>query len=241
MVKKQDSDREALIAATRQVEAPILAELAQVGVHISTLDDLKRPLRLDILREAEERSIPREELPEFLQGPVDYRAGIPVLIKWLPLVDNWDVKWAIVDALAVKWAKPIAARPLIEEFRKAPMEKQSFKWSIASALCEVADASVFDDLVELVRDKRHGRAREMLPVAIAKTKHPRAVEVLLGLLDDEEIAGNVVYALRLLAPPEARSVLERFVDHPKTWVRKEAQRALAKIDKKLKRGQMAPG
>ncbi|MBC7252108.1 MAG: HEAT repeat domain-containing protein [Anaerolineae bacterium] len=232
----QDPDRQARIAAARRAEAPILAELAQVGIHINTLGDLKGPVRLDILREVDKRGIPREKLPEFLQrGPVDYRAGISVLLKWLPLVDNLDVKWAIVDALAWKWAKPVAARPLIEEFRKTPMERWGFKWSIASALCEVADASVFDDIVELVRDKRHGRAREMLAVALAKTKDPRAVDVLIELLDDEEIAGHAVYALRLLAPPEARSALERFVDHPKTWVRNEAKRALAKIDKKLAR------
>jgi HEAT repeat protein len=100
----------------------------------------------------------------------------------------------------------------------------------------VADASVFDDLVELVRDKRHGQAREMLAPALANTKHPRAVEVLIELLDDEEIAGHAVYALRLLAPPEARSAIERFVNHPKTWVRNQAKRALAKIEKKLGRG-----
>jgi len=229
---EQDPERQSRIAAARRAEAPILAELAQVGIHIKTLSDLTSRLRSEIF-EGGEQVLPIKQLSDLYREPIDYRAGIPILLKWLPLVDNWNVKWAIVDALSWKWAKPIAARPLIEEFRKAPMEKSGFKWSITSALCEVADASVFDDLVELARDKRHGRARGMLPVALAKTKHPRAVEVLIELLDDEEIAGNAVYALRLLAPPEARSAIERFVDHPQSWVRNEARRALAKIDKKL--------
>jgi HEAT repeat protein len=137
-------------------------------------------------------------------------------------------------ALSIKWAKPVAARPLIEEFRKAPQTQElGLKWAIASALSEVADASVFDDIVGLVRDKRHGRAREMLAVALASTKDPRAVDILVGLLDDEEIAGQALHALRLLAPAEARGAMERFVHHRKTWVRKEAVQALAKIDKKV--------
>ncbi len=218
-----------MIAAARRAEAPILAEVVQVGIHIQTLSDLTSRLRRGV-RDWRTGSAGKAAI-DLYREPTDYRAGIPVLLKWLLLVDNLDVKWAIVDALAWKWTKPVAARPLIEEFRKAPMERWRFKWSIASALCEVADASVFDDLVELVRDKRRGRAREMLAVALAKTKDPRAVDVLIELLDDEEIAGHAVYA----ALPEARGALERFVDHPKTWVRNEAKRALAKIDKKLAR------
>jgi len=230
--REQDPERQARIASSRRAEAPILAELAQVGIHIRTLGDLTSRLRSEVF-ETGEVVLPIKQLSDLYREPIDYRAGIPILLKWLPLVDNLNVKWAIVDALAWKWAKPMAARPLIEEFCKAPMEKLGFKWSIANALSEVADASVFDDIVELVRDKRHGRAREMLAVALAKTKNPRAVDVLIELLDDEEIAGHAVYALRLLALPEARSALERFVDHPKTWVRNEARQALAKIDKKL--------
>ncbi|MFB0537483.1 MAG: HEAT repeat domain-containing protein [Anaerolineae bacterium] len=234
MVKNQESNREALIAASRRAEAPILAELAQIGLQLESLTDLTSRLRSDIPC-TPEGVLQIERIEDLYRKPIDYRAAIPILLKWLPLVDNKRVKWTIVDALSIKWAKPMAARPLIEEFRKAPMEEVSLKWSIANALSEVADASVFDDIVELVRDKRHGRTREMLAPALANTKHPRAVEVLIELLDDEEIAGHAVYALRLLAPPEARSALERFVDHPKTWVRNEARRALAKIDKRLAR------
>jgi len=99
----------------------------------------------------------------------------------------------------------------------------------------VADDSVFDDIVALVKDKRHGRAREMLAVALANMKNPKAVDVLIELLDDEEIAGHALSALRKLAPPEAREAIEPFVNHPKTWARNEAKRALKKIDNKLAR------
>jgi HEAT repeat protein len=151
-------------------------------------------------------------------------------------VSNLAVKEALVRTLTVKWAKPAAARPLIEEFLHAPHAAETgLKWAIANALSEVADNSVFDELVELARDKRHGRAREMLAVALAKTKDARAVDILIELLNDEEIAGHAVHALRLLAPPEAREAIAPFTNHPKAWVRDEARRALAKIDSKRAR------
>ena len=209
MVNQQQSDRDALIAASRQASAPVLVELAQLGFHLEWVSDL-------------------------YNKRLDYRAAIPILIKWLPLVSDRAVKADIATALSVKWAKPMAARPLIREFRKAPQgEELGLKWTIANALSEVADASIFDDIVELVCDERHGRAREMLAVALGNIKEPRGVEVLVELLDDEQVAGHALMALRKMAPPEARSAIERFVDHPKTWVRNEARRALAKIDKKL--------
>lgn len=234
MVKREESEREAKIAAFRRAEAPILAELAQIGLHLKSLTELTSQLvDLDEIPRTPEGALQIERIEDLYRKPIDYRAAIPILLKWLPLVEHKGVKMTIIDALAIKWAKPIAARPLIEEFRKASMEDKLLKETIASALIEVADASVFDEILELVRDKRHGLARAGLAVALAKTKDPRAVGVLMELLDDEEIVWAAVYALRLLAPPEARSALERFVDHPNDEVRKEAQRALAKIDKKL--------
>jgi HEAT repeat protein len=232
MVKREELDREAWVTAFRQAEAPILAELAQIGLQLESLTDLTSRLRSDIPC-TPEGVLQIERIEDLYRKPIDYRAAIPILLKWLPLVDQKGVKETIVDALSIKWAKPIAARPLIEEFRKAPPEELDLKWTIGSALSEVADASVFDELVELVRDKRHGWAREMLAVALAKTKDPRAVDVLIEFLNDEEMTWYALHALRLLAPPKARSAIERFVDHPEIRLRNEAKRALAKIDKKL--------
>lgn len=209
MVNPQQSDRDAQIAASRRASAPVLAELAQLGFHLEWVADL-------------------------YNRRLDYRTAIPVLVKWLPLVSDREVEADIATALSTKWAKPMASRPLIAEFHEAPeTEELGLKWSIANALSETADDSVFEDIADLVRDRRHGRAREMLAVALGNMKDPRAVDVLVELLDDEEIAGHALIALRKKAPPEARSAIEPFVDHPKTWVRNEARRALAKIDRKV--------
>jgi HEAT repeat protein len=72
----------------------------------------------------------------------------------------------------------------------------------------------------------------MVVLALARTGSPDAPAVLIELLDDEEIAGHAVAALRKLAPTEARPHLEPFLNDARAWVRRNAKAALAKIDKK---------
>ncbi len=208
MVNNHSMDRQARIVAAQQAAAPILADLAQLGIRIESLSVL-------------------------VNKSIDYRIAIPLLLRWLPQVSNVDVKETIVRALAVKWAKGVAAPPLIEEFRRAPeAEELGLKWAIANTLSVVADDSVFGDITELVRDRQHGRAREMLAVALGNMKDSRVADILIELLDDAQVAGHALTALRKLAPPQARSAVERLLDHPKDWIRNEARRALNEIRKK---------
>lgn len=160
-----------------------------------------------------------------------YPEAIAVLIEMLPVVQHRIIKEGVVRALTVKEAKPIAARPLLDEFRKAEPEADMLKWAIANALTVVADDRVFDDIVELLRDKSHGHTREMLAWSLGNMRDPRAVDVLVEMLDDEEVAGHAIYALGKLKAKSARAKIERFLDHPKTWFRNEAKKALRKIDK----------
>jgi HEAT repeat protein len=200
---EEEKQRQEVIKKNRLASAPVLADLAQAGFSLDWIDEL-------------------------FNKKLDYEAAIPILLRWLPQMDNLDVKEDIVRALSVRWAKPVAAPALIEEYRCA--HDRSLKWAIANALSVVADDSVIDQLIELVQDKRHGKAREMLAVALGNMKDLRAVDVLIELLEDDEMAGHALVALRKLKAKKARPHIERFLNHQKTWVRNEAKRALAKID-----------
>jgi hypothetical protein len=170
---------------------------------------------------------------DLVNSKARYQDAIPALIKCFGMVsDNW-IKEGIVRALTVKEARGKADKALVSEFRSLPAEQQYFslKWAIGNALSVVATDAVFDELVELVRDKRHGRAREMLAVALGNMKNPAVVDVLIELLGDEEVAGHAIMALGKLKAEKARPYIERFLDHPKAWVRREAKKALAKLDK----------
>jgi HEAT repeat protein len=199
--KQQQNIEEYLTAA-----APVLRDLAQAGVHVDRIS--------------------ADQLIE-----QDYKAAIPILLRWLPRVDNLRIKEAIVRSLSVPWAKPVAVPALVDAFRQAPDNPPGLKDAIGNALSIVADDSVFQDIVALARDKRHGQARVMVVEALANMRDPQAVDVLCELLADEEVAAHAVVALGKLKAARARPQIEPFLNHSEGWVRKEAKRALAKIDK----------
>jgi len=70
----------------------------------------------------------------------------------------------------------------------------------------------------------------MLALALAHMQDPRAVTVLLDLLEDEQVVGHAVMALGKLKAPAARVRLKELTQHPIDWVGKEAKKALASID-----------
>lgn len=136
--------------------------------------------------------------------------------------------------LSVPWARSIAGQALIEEFRRADdPEGTGIRWAIANALEVVADDDVLEDVIQLVQDPGHGKAREMLTQALANMTNPRAITVLRSLLKDEEVVGHAVMALGKLNVPEVLSDLEALTKHPKEWVRREAGGAVAKIRSKI--------
>jgi HEAT repeat protein len=105
------------------------------------------------------------------------------------------------------------------------------KWAIGNALSVVADDKVFNEIVELVQDPHNGRSRQMMVIALGNMKDLHAEEVLIGLLGDEEVVGHAIIALGKLKSQKAYPDLERFLSHPKAWIRKAAKQALARIDK----------
>lgn len=187
--------------------ADLLAELAQVGFDVESIGELR-------------------------QRRIRYDEAIPVLVKWLPRVTDRYVKDDLVRTLSVPWARPEAVKPLIAEFRRvADHEEIGLRWAIGNALEVLADDSVFDEIVDIATDRRYGKSREMVVLALGKMKTPNASEVLVNLLDDDEVAGYAVMGLGKLRVRAARPRIELFLHHPQAWVRKEAKKALTRIDK----------
>jgi HEAT repeats len=152
------------------------------------------------------------EIPEAgIHAPrFDFETAAPILIRWLPRARTPLVKERIVRSLTgEKAATPDALKPLVEEFRRAEDEEWALKWAIGNALATLADASIVDDLIELAGDRRHGRSREMLMDALARTKDERALDLLVELVDDDDLAGHAISALRSLGPKSSLPYLER--------------------------------
>ena len=204
MQRREDNRRRYMAAA-----AGLLEDLHGVGFAVSTVADLRK------------------------RGVGDRRA-VAVLAKWLPMVDYVPLKKDIIASLGSPWGRPDASRPLIGEFRRLDRsddQSAAERWSIGDALERVADESVLDDLIAIAADRRHGRDRQLIVTALGNMvrAQQQVVPLLLQLLDDEEVAPYAVMGLGKLRASEAKAAVERFLEHPKTWVRKEAKNALARM------------
>ena len=184
---------------------------------------------LIVVKALQKVGIEVQSVYDLVNSSQSYKGAIPVLLKLLPKVKEQVIKEGVARALTVKEARGLASRPLLNEFLSADSSQLNLKWVIGNALSMVAEDDVFEEIVDLATDKKHGQAREMLMLALANMKHPRAVDVLIELLKDEEVAGHAIMALGKLKAAKAQKAIEVFLDHQKTWIRKEASRALSKI------------
>lgn len=98
--------------------------------------------------------------------------------------------------------------------------------AVGNSLDILWDDSYYDELVSLAQDRSYRRDREMITLGLARSARPEAGAVLIKLLDDRDVSGHAVKALRKRNEPRARAGLKRMLDDDRSWVRKEARRAL---------------
>jgi hypothetical protein len=205
-IAAKEKKRLVRVARNREDAGPIVDELVTAGFTVASIREL-------------------------LTKKLNFRAAIPILLAWLPKVTNLDVKESLVRTISVPFAKPIAARPLIDEFRRAEDSARELRWAIGNALAVVAEDDVLEDMIDLAKDRRYGKAREMVVVGLGNMIDPRVIPVLLDLLKDDEVNAHAIMALGKLRSHAARVYIVPFLKHQKAHVRNAAKKAIEKIDK----------
>lgn len=166
-----------------------------------------------------------------------YPTAVPVLLDWLrnldervPEPERTRLREGLVRALTVKSARPLAAPLMIDLFKQAHVAgRPGEAWTIGNALSVVADDTFFDELAALASDRRYGTARQMIVHGFSSSRHPLVIPLLIGLLEDDDVAAHAAIALGKLRAVEARPALEVLLAHSRPLVRREARKALAKI------------
>lgn len=90
---------------------------------------------------------------------------------------------------------------------------------------------LFDAIEQVVLDRKYGRGRESFVMLFGQYKKCEYISTLVSLLDDPDVNGHSVYSLRLIGDPLVKEKIRPFLDCPKTWVRNEARKYFAKIEK----------
>jgi HEAT repeat protein len=89
---------------------------------------------------------------------------------------------------------------------------------------------IFAPVRSLCFDKRFGKGRESFTMLLGQYGGTAQISTLIRLLEDPEISGHAVHALRLLGASEAADSVRPFLESPKSWVKKEALKFFQKIE-----------
>ncbi len=157
-------------------------------------------------------------------------AAVPVLLELLDVVEEEMILQGIVRALRTKAAKGRAEEPLIALFRQLPSTTSpGLKWAIANTLGGLDRQRYARELLELALDSVHGTDRQMIVDALSTLKGGHITDALISLLDDDDVSGHAIGALRQRHAKEAIPVLKTFEGHPNAWKRRSAARAVKAI------------
>jgi len=237
---RQQTKREALKDPVKRqrlqnylaIAQPLLDDLAKLGYEIDTLDDLRH-----------------------LGRP--WKAALPVLLRWLPRIDDLGVKESIVRCLSVPWVGRKATAQLVEEFGKyAAIDavhvqdlshlssaafikhlgtiklhdpRASLAWAIGNAL-SIVDLKGFEkQIIELCRNPKYGIARQMVVLSLYRVRDPEAEETALNLLNDEDVKLHAIIALGRIKSKRALFELEKLISDKRVTIRKEARKSITKI------------
>ncbi|MDX2284270.1 MAG: HEAT repeat domain-containing protein, partial [Bacteroidia bacterium] len=149
---------------------------------------------------------------------------------------DWMLE-VVVRTLTVIEAKGLAAPVLINLYHKLSIEYESLRWAVGNAMTKVMTDSDITEVLSIVKNPDNGTSRQMFVYALAKFKKwkPTIEPVLIPLLEQDDVRGHTIYTLGHLQSQTARAKIETFVNHPITYIRKEARKALERIDKPLKK------
>ena len=167
-------------------------------------------------------------LSAFAQSGIRYKDAVPTLIEWLRKARTPMIQRAVAHTLTNPSAKGTAMPALVEAFRNFTDEADT-RWAVGASIESAYVDTYFDDVAALALDPQYGGARQMVALALGKSKRPEAVDVLLQLMDDHDISGHAVFALSKRPNPRARAAFEEKLTDDRPWVRKKAALGLRKI------------
>lgn len=182
-----------------------------------------------ILRALSAAGYPGEAIEDIVRRHTPLSAGLcQILLDFLQRTGELRIQETIVRSLALT-ATPFDVRPLIDLFEQT--SSASLRWAIANTLAELRPLDARDWVIAALDRVEYGRAREMLPLALARIATTRvANEVLLRHLD--ELPAHVALGLAESGGAAEVNALKRKAQTEKGWVRKEIERAIRKIEKR---------
>lgn len=160
---RREEERQRRESDMRLAEAPLVEELRKVGITLASVWDL-------------------------VNSTKDYTKGLPILLDNLQRPYPSSVLEGIARALAVPEARigwPVMIRLYKNE------QDHRVKSGLAAAIAAASGDEVLEDMIELVKDSRHGSSRVLLLSALERSADPRARATLMEVSPDPELHKEV--------------------------------------------------
>lgn len=159
-LKEKEEVRKMLEAAYAEDEKPLIQDLKKLGYNFSSSWDL-------------------------VNTKSSYRNAIPILIAHLSkryLIKNRE---GIARALAVKGAKGIACKAILDEYNNTPKNLSNYRWVLGNTMAVIMVDDFIDSVVEIIQDESNGESRQMFVAALGNTKSSKVRDVLQKLMNDK--------------------------------------------------------
>jgi hypothetical protein len=168
---QRDEEFEGRAEEYRRAEAPLVRDLANVGVNVQSVWDL-------------------------VNTKAPYPSAVPILIAHLSAPYPVAIRDGIARALAIPEGKT-AWSMLVRMYREEP--KSRAKDGLAVAVANASDETVIGDVIELARDSQLGSSRILLLSALERSTSSQARAALMSLGTDPDLAKEIEIILRRLA------------------------------------------
>ena len=201
---KRDPEYARRVAQALKIARPVLAELANAGYdELRTIGQLRRLGR-------------------------DWKSALPILMRWLPVIEDPEIKEEIVRCLSVPWVGNRLTGELIKEFEQAD-PRSSLAWAIGNALSIVSVKGFEEQIVGLASDSRYGMARQMIVLSLGRMRTREAENLAVELLDDEDVKIQALSALRKMGTERSLHRLEGLLTDKRALIRKAVRKTITKI------------
>jgi hypothetical protein len=167
----RERDRASLAEQYRREEAPLLDDLAAVGVFANSVWDL-------------------------VNSAEPYLPALPVLLSHLSCQYSEVLLEGITRALAVKDARFIAWNEILTMLRRQALPSRAAEGAMI-ALSVMAHHADIPVLIGLICDRSLGGPRIFLVRRLARFKKPEVRAALMSLQDDPELSAEIAARLKL--------------------------------------------
>ena len=194
---------------------------------ISKTDCLMRQFKMTLLQSGLQFSYLHESLKYM---PREKSIVVPIVLDCFTRAENVKDRQQLLRWLHFKGLYE-AVPVLLDEFKYNSLCGDTlYLWAVAETLYQIKCPLFVSDYLSIACNPKYGISSQMIVLLLGTIKSSDSVLTLMSLLSDDDITLHVITALGKIGDRRCVSRLEEYIDSQKTIIRKEAQRAILRIN-----------